>query len=136
MWANLISHKSTLDNELQYWNLMQNRAYYNTLYDEINILQFRIIRVDTITSVSWLTYNDIFDLTLLGAIGWVYKKVMTLFITDMMSSWITYRIRTLWHDVLKSKRLLMIDTLCISHDLRYILVDYVSYIYDGTIMCL
>lgn len=48
---------------------MQNRAYYNTLYDEINILQFRIIRVDTITSVSWLTYNDIFDLTLLGAIG-------------------------------------------------------------------
>ena len=46
MWANLISHKSTLDNELQYRNLMQNRAYYNTLYDEIKILQFRIIRVD------------------------------------------------------------------------------------------
>ena len=46
MWANLISHKSTLDNELQCWNLMQKRAYYNTFYDEINILLFHIIRVD------------------------------------------------------------------------------------------
>lgn len=38
--ANLISHKSTVDNELQNWNLIQNRAHYNIRYDVINILQF------------------------------------------------------------------------------------------------
>lgn len=38
--ANLISHMGTVDNEQQYWNLIQNLAYYNICYHIINILQF------------------------------------------------------------------------------------------------